>query len=371
MTQPVDAFAERLLQVIDEGRRTATYKLALLLALIDACGAESDEHGRAPAELHTRIVAKHVLKIYFPQVRSYLGTDGDELALRQITMKSSAVLGKVLRLHLLAVERNVSGLLAIEQQLPDDFERCVDEVERTFARYPLRLLQVVGRDERPFLYDVDWGESVSLRALHAVGGGAIRFWDGAADQLLRLAPLLRPLIELHWTRMVARINRINTEDDRLHAHLFGSERVTFPRSLRIGLGELQEERCFYCNQRLTSRTQVDHFIPWTRWPNNAVENLVLADTCNSYKSDYLAAMVHTDRWATRLDLQRGELADLARSARWETDATRSLALARTSYAHLPAGTPLWLGPDSFTEDDPVDIATRLADIVRSDEGAIE
>ena len=31
-----DVFAERLLQVIDEGRRTATYKLALLIALMDA-----------------------------------------------------------------------------------------------------------------------------------------------------------------------------------------------------------------------------------------------------------------------------------------------------------------------------------------------
>jgi hypothetical protein len=37
-----DVFAERLLQRIDEGRRTATYKLALLLALIDSCAAGAD-----------------------------------------------------------------------------------------------------------------------------------------------------------------------------------------------------------------------------------------------------------------------------------------------------------------------------------------
>jgi hypothetical protein len=30
-------FAERLLAVIDEGRRTATYKLALLMALTECC----------------------------------------------------------------------------------------------------------------------------------------------------------------------------------------------------------------------------------------------------------------------------------------------------------------------------------------------
>ena len=37
-----DLLTERLLRVVDEGRRTATYKLALLLALIDAAAGLSD-----------------------------------------------------------------------------------------------------------------------------------------------------------------------------------------------------------------------------------------------------------------------------------------------------------------------------------------
>ena len=46
---PVNAgFAERLLEVIDSGRRTATYKLAVLLALLDLCARHSDTDGRAP-----------------------------------------------------------------------------------------------------------------------------------------------------------------------------------------------------------------------------------------------------------------------------------------------------------------------------------
>ena len=46
---PVNAgFAERLLEVIDSGRRTATYKLALLIALLDLCARHSDAGGRAP-----------------------------------------------------------------------------------------------------------------------------------------------------------------------------------------------------------------------------------------------------------------------------------------------------------------------------------
>lgn len=361
MTDTGDVFAERLLQVIDEGRRTATYKLALLIALIDACATESDEDGRAPATLHTRTVARHVLRLYFPQARLYLAGDGDPMQLHQITTKKSAVFGAVLRLHLLADESRLRGTTEVAHRLPDEYERCLDEVERTFARYPLRLLQVVGRENRPFLYDIDWGASVSLATLHADGGGLIRFRPEAGDHLLRLAPLLRPLIELHWTRMVARINRINTEDDRLHDHLFGAERATFPKDLRSGLAGFQDGACFYCGQRLTSRTQVDHFIPWGRWPNDAVENLVLADSCNTHKRDYLPALVHVGRWAHRLVQYRHDLGDLATASGWESDPIRSLALARSCYAHLPAETPLWAGRDDFTDDDPALITSRLAD----------
>jgi hypothetical protein len=39
-------FPERLLEVIDSGRRTATYKLALLIALLDLCARHSDAGGR-------------------------------------------------------------------------------------------------------------------------------------------------------------------------------------------------------------------------------------------------------------------------------------------------------------------------------------
>ncbi len=355
-------FAERLLQVIDEGRRVATYKLALLTGLIDACAARAGSDGRAPEVLHTRTVARHVLHIYLPQVRSYLGSTGDPMNLRQITAKQSAMLGAILRLHLLGAEHRCRNVSEIEHRMPDEHGRCLDEVERTFARYPLRLLQVVGRDSRPFMYDIDWGESVGLTALHAAGGGEIRFRPGAGDRLLRLAPLLRPLIELHWTRMVARINRIATEDERLHSHLFGAERAVFPESLRVGLAELQHGSCFYCNDRLARRTQVDHFVPWSRWPNDAIENLVLADGCNSSKSDYLPGLAHVDHWARRLVESSDDLAGIADRARWESDPSRALALARACYAHLPDGTPLWLGRDDFAEHDAVLVAARLADL---------
>jgi len=341
--------AERLLQVIDEGRRTATYKLALLTALMDACVANADEQGRAPDQLHTRAIATHVLQAYLPQARLYLGGTGDPFELRQITNSRSAVLGAIVGLHTEAELAGCRTFRQIREQLPERLERCLDEVERTFARYPILLLQVVGSQDRPFLYDVDWTQSVSLKQLHSPAGGEVRFRDGAGDDLLRLAPLLRPLIELHWTRMVARINGIDVENDRLHAHLFGSERVTFPPALRAGLAELQGGACFYCGDRLTARTQIDHFIPWSRWPNDAIENLVLADACNGHKRDHLAADVHVQRWSARMTERSSELQAAAVSAHWPAEADRTLAMARSTYAHLPDGTPLWLHAAEFQE----------------------
>jgi hypothetical protein len=61
-------FAERLLEVIDSGRRTATYKLALLMALLDLCARRGGLDGRAPGVVYTREIAERVAAIYWPQM---------------------------------------------------------------------------------------------------------------------------------------------------------------------------------------------------------------------------------------------------------------------------------------------------------------
>jgi hypothetical protein len=61
------AFAQLLLALLDEGRRTATYKLAVLLALIDCCAKGSDASGRAPTQIPTRDLARRVVELYWPR----------------------------------------------------------------------------------------------------------------------------------------------------------------------------------------------------------------------------------------------------------------------------------------------------------------
>ncbi len=355
-----EAFAERLLLIIDEGRRITTYKLALLTALINACAEGAGIEGHAPTTLHTRVIARHVLRLYLPQARSYLASDGAMLELRQITGPKASVVGDVLRLHLIAESARTRGFDAIEREHPEAFNECLDKIEYAFARNPLPRLQVVGKQNRPFMFDIKWSESVTLNQLHAPGGGLVELRRGAGDHLVRLAPLLRPLIALHWTKQVASINRINLEDTRLQDHLFGATRSTFPPMLRSGLSEMQQGCCFYCGSSLASRTQVDHVLPWSRWPNDAIENLVLADQCNGHKSDYFPALPHMDRWADRIINSKRVLNEIAESCDWESNPNRSLSLARSCYGHLRPGTPLWLRANDFTFDDPALVSQRLA-----------
>jgi len=46
--------------------------------------------------------------------------------------------------------------------------------------------------------------------------------------------------------------------------------------------------------------QVDHFVPWARHPDDAIENLVVADgRCNGDMRAFLAAPDHVGRWLGR------------------------------------------------------------------------
>lgn len=337
-----DLLIERLLRVVDEGRRTATYKLALLLAIVDAVALSPGE-----SELPTRFIAERVLSLYYRQTRPFVDIHGGTHQPRQISMKSSAAVAAVERLRSVAEQSRYRNVDEVRALLPDEFADAVDAIEDVFVRYPIPLMQVVGSNVVPFLYAVDWSEGTSAKTLKRAGADRVRLLDGVADRLAVLGPMLRSIIELHWTRDVARWTRLPMDDELLRVHLFGSERVSFPRALVGELSAMQGDTCFYCGARLGSRRDVDHFLAWSRWPNDAIENLVIADQCNGAKADHLAATVHLTRWRLRLETKASDLAQVANKHRWPSARDRTWALAQTTYTHVAAGTPLWLRGKEF------------------------
>lgn len=344
--QGLPGFGERLLAVIDEGRRISTYKLAVVLALIDVCAEHPGPDGKAPVELDTLVVSRRVAQLYWPQVRGYQ-RNGEMIVLKQITASGSAILAAVATLARQTSAR--TSFVQAERQDPAAVAAMVKRVDEVVRTDPLPRLQRVNGADDAFLYDLG-----SDRRL--------RFKPEAGDSLVRLAPLIRPLVELHWVREVAHWNHIAQDERALHQHLFGVQRTGFPGKLRTELSRMQRGGCFYCGEPLSDVPPIDHFIPWSRYPNDAIENLVLCHRgCNGLKSDRIAASRHLADWCRRLVDQHDALRAAADFAGWELAPRRSCGLVRSTYAHLPPGVPLWKAEGGVEPADP----TALGDILAS------
>ena len=94
-----------------------------------------------------------------------------------------------------------------------------------------------------------------------------------------------------WARFLERVN----DDDALIRVLEKLELAT-PQRKDLSLyrdilyKEFQENRCFYCGNKLDQNIHVDHFIPWTFVKNDNLWNFVLAcPKCNLRKSDRLVS----------------------------------------------------------------------------------
>lgn len=186
------------------------------------------------------------------------------------------------------------------------------------------------------------------REFHAPGSDrSIHFVGDAADHLVRLSGLLRPVIEREWARLVAHFNAEAVPEAQLEKFLFGTDRAS-TLAVRADLEDLQDGRCFYCEKRFSRSVEIDHFIPWSRHPDNGLENLVAADHgCNAAKSDHLAAADHVARWLERVRLHKADLGDIAERKRWERHPDRTLSAARSIYLRLPGDAVLWEGVQRF------------------------
>ena len=164
--------------------------------------------------------------------------------------------------------------------------------------------------------------------------GIVRLKAGAAFNLRRYQGLIQELARSGWIQHI-RANRLNLpilgQIDDLESFMFGSERASL-REVATILGSIQEDRCFYCQERITGEAEVDHFIPWTRYPRDTAHNFVLAHRkCNNNKRTMLAAKAHLARWIDHThkhgDAIAGELSQLGFIA----DLTSSRQVANWAY----------------------------------------
>ena len=362
------ALAEKVLSLLDEGTFTATYKYAVLLGLIDLCMENTSRTGEAPELLTTRQLAEKVLEIYWPQSLPFHVDSFPEPAVltqnRGAPNTQAAVLRAIVKFRRKYAPDPSAPLPRARRAAPDWFERLVRSVEWKLIQMPLPRVQYFGSVHDEFLYSIAWDRDVrrgEVSAYQRGEGGSfdnrIHLRSGVGEHLVLLNGLLRPLIHRQWAAMVASMNEL--QEARLEAFLFGPRRLPLD-PVRSGLRELQGNRCFYCDDRLQrsgrQRPEVDHFIPWARYPNNAIENLVVAhERCNGWKRDFLAASEHVGRWRERFGPEMRtapELEEVAEKARWESAPQRSMSVTRAIYLRLSPDVQLWKRGREFVEGEP-------------------
>jgi 5-methylcytosine-specific restriction endonuclease McrA len=334
------------------GSFTTTYKFALLLALLDACQEAVGPDGSVPERIPTVTLAEHVVGLYWGQTGRYaLPGSGEPIPIAQSHLGTGTKIQGLIQG--LRAEEDLVTAWEARTRCPEKWARLVRSVVWELIVNPIpRLQRVAGGKEDRVLYGQDFEREDRDRPRHHPltkqefrehGMRAeIRLRPGVGEHLIRLGPLLRPVIQRHWVLVVQRMNTTLGEST-LEDFLFGSQRAPTP-ALRQGLREVSRGLCFYCERGLRSDWEVDHFVPWVRHPDDGVHNLVVAcRRCNSSKRALLAAGEHLERWVVRVEdgSLRGTLEKLAREEGWEADARRTVGVVRGQYLWLPASARLW------------------------------
>jgi hypothetical protein len=354
------ALAEKLLGILDRGSFTSTYKYAVLLGLIDLALAKTSRDGSAPTSVTTRELAERVTALYWAHTRPFPTTAralGQNRPQRDKGGQAEIVrmVEKFQTLH-----PEISSAHRARLAHPREWETLIDVVEWKLIEMPLPRLQVVGGTRVEFLYAIGWTEKIRRSDTRSAGfDNLIRFLPGVAECLVRLSSLLRPLIQREWSTTLARFNELPSA--QLEDFLFGARRESL-ELLRQPLLELQRGACFYCRRRADpTGIHIDHFLPWARHANDAIENLVAAhDGCNLAKSDHLASAVHLERWLRRGADDGHHLAEVARGIVWPSDGEATLGAVRGLYLRLPDQTPLWRQGRVFDRSSHADIVGLMA-----------
>jgi hypothetical protein len=330
---------QRVVAVLETGLRTATYKLATLMALID----HSIENLPNQAEDSLRVpiadLADRVLRIYWRQVRPF---DGREL--KQSTQPRARILNAAGELR--AASGSGSGNFSVDvarAQAPQAYQRALEDITLCLAQQPLHRLQRLPGSTISdcFLFDDsflhDHVSRSTLRAHH----DAVELKPGVAHGLARLAGLLKPALEIMWVEDVRRMNNhLDAEVPDVAGHLFGRERTALA-TVREHFKDAYGAYCFYCNSHLPTNHPVDHVLPWSLVGIDGLANLVLACArCNGDKSGSLPATMLVDRVLAR---DRQILEQIAGEIRWPTQHDRVVAAARGVYRGQPKGVPTWSG----------------------------
>jgi hypothetical protein len=156
--------------------------------------------------------------------------------------------------------------------------------------------------------------------------------------------LVTELVRGAWLRYIRKYNAAalgSTSD--LSEFLFGSERSDVT-ALRPVLRDIQHGQCFYCGTNIHNVGDLDHFVPWSRYPVDLGHNFVLADDrCNSAKGVMLAAEEYLARSREQSQRYSGDIQGACLGANIRADLGASIRIAQWAYGQAVAvGAMVWV-----------------------------
>ena len=201
------AFGERVLALLEQGRFTATYKYALLLALIDVCLEQTSASGGAPQKIETSALAEKTIELYWPHTVPFVPVAGsaEPMVLRQNISGQAGILSSIERFRAELGAGSAATIGEVRARHPSGYARLMREIEWKLAEMPLPRLQLVGDTEMTFLYEIGWARGVTRRDFRRTGFSSdVHLRPGVGDRLVELSGLLRPLIQREWARWISR-----------------------------------------------------------------------------------------------------------------------------------------------------------------------
>ena len=121
--------------------------------------------------------------------------------------------------------------------------------------------------------------------------------------------MILTIAEARWAQWVREKNQRLGADHNLEEFLFEPRRRNVSR-LAPQFYEIQDGRCLYTGDKLDnpSAGEVDHFIPWARYPFDSPFNLVLASRAvNNKLRDELKKPEWRAEWLARNEKHRARL----------------------------------------------------------------
>jgi len=318
-------FLQHVQRIFDEGEFVATYKFALLVALVELAIERGDDTG-APLDLDLHSIAEKFIEQYWPHAAPYSAADGAAAVLVQNNGRQAAIVARV------AEVRGRFGNLA-RAKSDRSWPGFVGSIAQIVKDMPLWKLQTLRRQNVPFLYERSSGPRITLL-------------PGVAFNLRRFGALIQLLSRSAWVQHI-RANPRNAPAvggaTDLEMFLFGGARVDLSAA-RAALQDIQENRCFYCGSAMKQDPHVDHFIPWSRYPRDLAQNFVLAhNACNLDKGDMLGAPAHLAHWVKRNRELGADLAARLSPAGFLDDQAAALQVARWAYRQAEAtSAQLWV-----------------------------